>query len=286
MRVRAAGFLATAAAFALLLAPGVASACHGCKKNPCVLVAAPAYQCVTEMVPRTIYKTRTRMTFRPITETIMVPEAQTTFVERQRVVCKPVWDTQYVQRSYTYCRQVPETTYVTQYYTVCNPVTVTRQVTDYYLQPTTHLVAVPVTYSTCGHCGKAKTHCGCSIVAQTSYTPIPYLRTATFTELVSRTLSRQVPVTCIKIIPEVKVETIPIKTCRIIQDVVIERIPITTFRCVPKQITRQICIPVREPYAEVCYVPVQRMVPCAPAYYPAPTPGPAPYPAPQAAPQS
>src|SRR4051812_46884224 len=95
MRVRAAGPLVAAAAVALILAPGTASACHKCRQTPCVLVAAPApaVQCVTEMVPYTTYRTRTRTEYRPVTETIMVRKANTTFIERQRVVCRQVWDT-------------------------------------------------------------------------------------------------------------------------------------------------------------------------------------------------
>src|SRR4051794_41129472 len=116
MRVRAAGSLVVAAAIALIMAPGTASACHKCHKSPCVLVAAPApapaVQCVTEMVPYTTYRTRTRTEFRPVTETILVKQAETTFVERQRVVCKPVFDTTYVQRTVSICRPVQETTYV------------------------------------------------------------------------------------------------------------------------------------------------------------------------------
>src|SRR4051794_10042432 len=108
MRVRVAGSLVAAAAVALLLAPGTASACHKCHRNPCVLAPAPAptVQCVTEMVPYTTYRTRTRTEFRPVTETIMARVAETHFVERQRVVCKPVYDTTYVQRTVSFCRPV------------------------------------------------------------------------------------------------------------------------------------------------------------------------------------
>ena len=81
---------------------GSASACHRCQRTPCVLAAPaacqPAYQCVTEMVPYTVMRTRTRVEFREETATVMVREPETTWEERQRVVCKPVIDTTTVQR--------------------------------------------------------------------------------------------------------------------------------------------------------------------------------------------
>src|SRR5882757_9166572 len=115
MRVRVAGSLVVAA-IALITVPGTASACHRCHQSPCVLVPAPlpTVQCVTEMVPYTTHHTRTRTEFRPVTETIMVKLAETTFIERQRVICKPVFDTTYVQRTVSFCRPVHETTYVNQ----------------------------------------------------------------------------------------------------------------------------------------------------------------------------
>jgi len=273
MRLRAAGFLATAAAVAFVSAPGTASACHACHKNPCVLVvptAAPAYQCVTEMVPQTVYKTRTRMTYQPVTETIMARVAETTFVERQRVVCKPVWDTTYVQRTSVVCRPVSETTMVNQSFTVCRPVTTTRQVTEYQMQATTQVVTVPVATQKCGHCGKVKPACGCAVVAQTCYAPVPVTRNVNVTQMVPEVQTRQIPVTHTRLVSETKVENVPIRNCRIVQEVVTDRIPIVNYRCVPKQVTRQVPVPVCETVAETCYRPVTRMVAVAPA--PAPMP--------------
>ncbi len=285
MRVRAAGFLATAAAVALLSAPGTVLACHACHRNPCVLVApapAPAYQCVTEMVPETVYRTRTRMTYQPVTETIMTRVADTTYVERQRVVCKPVFDTTYVQRTVFSCRPVSETTVVNQSYTVCRPVSTTRQVTEYQLQPSTRLVTVPVAAHHCGRCGQPKVTCGCVTVAQTCYTPVPVIRDVVVTWMVAEVVSRQVPVTTTRLVRETRVENVPVRHCRIVQEVVTDRMPVVNFRCVPKQVTRQVPVPVCEAVAETRYHPVQRMVAVAPAY--APAPAPAAYAAPQAGP--
>jgi len=273
MRLRAAGFLATAAAVASVMVPGTASACHACKRTPCVLVVpapAPAYQCVTEMVPQTVYRTRTRMTYQPITETIMTRVADTTFVERQRVVCKPVFDTTYVQRASVVCRPISETTMVTQSYTVCKPVSTTRQVTEYQMQATTRMVTVPVATQACGHCGKVKPACVCAVVAQTCYTPVPVTRDVTVTQMIPEVQTRQIPVTSTRFVPETKVENVPVRTCRIVQEVVTDRLPIVNFRCVPKQVTRQVPVPVCETVAETSYRPMTRMVAVAPSPLPMP----------------
>jgi YTV len=270
MRTRMTGFLMAALAVATF--EGTASACHTCQKTPCVLapVALPAYQCVTEMVPYTVYKQRKRIEFETVTETIMVKVPDTTYVERQRCVKKPVWDTQYVQRQVSFCRPVSETTIVDQQYTVCKPVSTTRQVTEYCMQPSTSLVTVPVVAKKCGHV----VACGCQTVAQTTYTPVPVVKDVVETHLVSETLTRKVPVSTTHLVRETKVETVPIRTCRIVPEIVTDRIPVTTFHCEPKTITRQIPHPVCETVAETCYRAVKRMVPVV--YAPAPAPAPAP----------
>ncbi|WP_435011448.1 hypothetical protein P12x_002760 [Tundrisphaera lichenicola] len=273
MRLRAAGSLVAVAAVAWVMAPGTASACHKCHRNPCVLAPAPAptVQCVTEMVPYTTYKNVTRTAFRPVTETIMVKKATTTFVERQRVVCKPVFDTTFVQRTVEICRPVHETSYVNQQYTVCRPVSTTQQVTEYQYQPSTRMVSVPVVSKGCGHCGKPKIACGCVTVAQTCYTPVPVVRDVVVTRMVSEVQTRQVPVTHTRMVRETKVENVPVRHCRMVQEVVTDRIPVTTFHCEPKQITRQVPYPVCETVAVTCYRPVTRMVPVV---YAAPAPAP------------
>ncbi len=274
MRFRSAGFsVMTAVAVAVTMAPGSASACHKCRHNPCTLVAAPApaSQCVTEMVPQTVYRTRRRTEFRTVTETIMSRVAQTTFIERQRVVCKPVWDTTYIQRTVFVCRPVSRTTFVNQAYSVCRPVSTTRQVTEYCMQPTTQLVTMPVASHRCGHCGKAKPACGCVTVAQTCYTPVPVVRNVVQTQMIAETAYRQVPVTTTQIVRESRVENVPVRQCRIVQELVTDRIPVTTFQCVPKQVTRKIPYPVCETVAETCYRPVTRVVATVQPAYSAPT---------------
>src|SRR5271157_316007 len=125
MRVRLMGCVVLVLAIAMM--SQTALACHKCKQNPCVLVAQPAYQCVTELVPYTVLKNQWRTEYETVEKTVMVREPITNYVERQRVVCKPIH----------------ETDYVTQTYTVCKPVQTTQQVTSYCMQPTTQIVTVP-----------------------------------------------------------------------------------------------------------------------------------------------
>jgi hypothetical protein len=279
MRVRLVRFLVaslTLAAFA-----ETASACHSCKKNPCVMVAAPAYQCVTEMVPYTTYKQVRKVAYREVTETIMTRVPETTYVERQRVVCKPVWDTTYVQREFSFCRPVSETKTVTQQYTVCKPVSTNVEVTAYEMQPTTTYVTVPVKQK-CGLCGKMQPTCGCQTVAQTCYTPVPVRKTVVQTTMVSEVMTREIPVTTTHMVRETKVENVPVRSCRMVQEVVTDKIPHTTFHCVPKTITRQVPYPVCETVAVTCYRAVKTMVPVT--YAPVATPQAEPVASPQAVP--
>ena len=282
MRGRKARFLM--ASVALLAFAETASACHTCRKTPCVLAPAPApaYQCVTEMVPYTVYRQRKRIEFQDVTETIMVRVPTTTFVERQRTICKPVWDTTYEQRVINVCKPVTETSVVNQEFAVCKPVTTTRQVTEYCMQPTTTLVTVPVAQK-CGLCGKVKPACGCAVVAQTCYTPVPVVRDVVETHLVKEIQTRPISVFTTHLERETKVINVPIRHCRMVSEVVTERCPVTTFHCEPKTITRKVPYPVCETVAETCYRPVQRLVAVAPAVV-APAPQAAPTPTEQAAP--
>lgn len=276
MQVRAAGFLAIVTLCVLLGETTTARACHRCHQSPCVLVAAPApaMQCVTEMVPQTVYRTRTRMESRPVTETIMTRVADTQYVERPRTICKPVFDTTYVQRMVYTCRPVSETTMVNQAVTVCRPVQTTQQVTEYVYQPTTQMVSVPTRIPTCGRCGKVSYSCACVTVAQTCYTPVPTTRNVVVTQMVSEQQNRQVPVTTTRMVQEQRIENVPVRTCRMVTETVVDRIPITTFHCEPKQVTRMVPYPVCETVAETCYRPVQRMVAVAPMPYAAPAASP------------
>ncbi len=276
MRVRPIGFLATAmtSAVALIASNGPAEACHKCQRTPCVLVApAPMVQCVTEMVPQTVYRTRTRMESRPVVETIMARVADTQIVERPRVVCKPVFDTSYVQRTVFSCRPVSETSMVNQVFTTFRPVQTTRQVVETTYQASTRMVSVPARVPTCGRCGKTRYSCGCVTVAETCYTPVSSVRDVVVTQMVPEQQARQVPVTSTRMVSETRVENVPVRTCRMVTETVIDRIPITTFRCEPKQVTRMVPYPVCETVAETVYHPVRRMVTMVPQYA---APGPAP----------
>ncbi|MFO0954512.1 MAG: hypothetical protein U0835_25795 [Isosphaeraceae bacterium] len=260
-----AGIVAAVAAAAVVLTSNTASACGKCHQNPCVV--QPTYQCVTEMVPYTVMKTRLRIDYKTVSHTVMEKVPQTTWVERQKVVCKPVYETSYVQKQVVTCKPVYDTEYVTQCYTVCKPVTTTRQVAAICYQPTTQYVSVPAKKHGCSLCGKAKPACGCITVAQTCYTPVSVLRDVVETQYVQEVQSRQVPVTRCRMVTDVRVENVPVTSCRMVQEVVTEKVPCTTYTCVPKVVCKQIPVPVCEKVPVTKYHKVKRMVECAPAAY-------------------
>lgn len=266
MRVRTSVGVVAMVAAVSSLAGGTASACTKCHRTPCAYVApAPAVQCVTEMVPYTVMRTRTRIDYQPVTETIMARVPHTTFVERQRVVCRPVYDTTYVEKVVSICKPVYDTQMVTRTVAVCKPVTETHQVTDYCLQPTTQYVSVPVKTGHCGRCGHAAASCGCKTVAQTCYTRVPVVRDVTTTRFVRECETRQVPVTTCRLEREQKVVKVPVTKCRMVQETVTDKIPCTTWTCEPKTVTRHVAVPVCETVPVTCYRPVTRMVACEPA---------------------
>jgi hypothetical protein len=285
MRVRFMGTVVAVLTFAL--SAQTASACHTCKRNPCVMPAPqPAYQCVTELVPYTVYKNHWRTEYEAVTKTVMVREPVTNYVERQRVVCKRVYDTIEVPRQRVVCKPIHETDYVTQTYTTCRPVQETQQVTSYCLQPTTQYVTVP-TGRRCGLCHKDP--CGCKTVACTTYTKVPVVKDVVVTRMVPETQTRQVPVHRTRYVQEVVNDVQRVRQCRMVQEVVTERIPHTTWVCVPKTVTKQIPHKVCEQVAVTCYRKVSRMVPCGAVEYAsapaiAPTMQAAPAPSMQAAP--
>jgi hypothetical protein len=281
MRIRA----SLAVAAGLLMAVETASACSTCHRNPCVAVAPqPAYQCVTEMVPYTVYKKQWRTEYDTVSQTVMERVPVTNYVERQRVVCKPVYDTVEVPCQRVVCKPIHETDYVTQNYTVCKPVQTTRQVTEYCMQPSTQLVTVPAGGHKCllHH----KPACGeCKTVAQTTYTPVPVVKDVVVTQMVRETQTRQVPVTRTRYVQEVVNEVKKVTHRRMVQEVVTERVPVVTWTCQPRVVTKQVPRKVCEQVAVTCYKPVKRVVPVtyAPVEYAAPAPQ-AVAPAPQAAP--
>ena len=151
-----------AVVFPVLLMSESALACHVCKQTPCVMAPpAPPLECVTEMVPVTVMKTRTRVDLVPVcTKTVSETKIDIEYDEQLHDVCRPVYDTIFETRCTTVCRPVCETTMVCQPYTVCRPVTTCRQVTEYCLKPFTELVTVPVK-AKCGMCGHKGGGCTC-----------------------------------------------------------------------------------------------------------------------------
>ena len=222
---------------------GSASACHACQKTPCVLappVAAPAYQCVTEMVPYTVYKQRKRIEFETVTETIMVKVADTTYVERQRVVCKPVWDTNYVQREVNICRPVPETTVVNQQYTVCKPVSTTRQVTEYLHAADDHPGHGPRGARSAATAARPSPPAAARPSPRRPTRRSPWSGTWSRPKWSAEVPTRQVPVTTTHLVREPKVETVPVRTCRIVQESSPTASRSRPSTASPRPITRQI----------------------------------------------
>jgi hypothetical protein len=278
MRIRA----SLAVAAGLLMAVETASACSTCHRNPCVAVAPqPAYQCVTEMVPYTVYKKQWRTEYDTVSKTVMTRIPVTNYVERQRVVCKTVCDTIDVPRQRVVCKPIHETDYVTQNFTVCKPVQTTQQVTEYCMQPSTQYVTVPVGHKCILH---HKPACGeCKTVAQTTYTKVPVVKDVVVTQMVPETQTRQVPVTRTRYVQEVVNEVQKVTQRRQVQEVVTDRVPVVTWTCEPRTVTKQVPRKVCEQVAVTCYKPVKRVVPvtyAAPVEYAAP----AQYAAQQAAP--
>ncbi len=291
MRIRVKGlFIALIAAG---LSPQVAEACHTCKRVPCVVAApAPAFQCVTEMVPYQVTRPRTRVDFVPVSQTIMVKEPIKQEVQYQRAVCKPVYDSVIVPRTRQVCRIEYDTVLVNKAVVQCRPVTTTRQVTEYCMQPSTQWVTV----RTKGHCGLCgKNPCGgvCKTIAQTCNTPVT--RNVVETCYVQEVINTQVPVKQGRVVWEEKTENVKYTTCRMTTEFITEKRLVTVgFQCVPKTVTRQVPVKSCELVTETCYRPVKRMVPvvCAvPAPVVVPTAQAAPSaqavtPAPQAAPSA
>ncbi len=267
MRIRTSLMMAAG----LLMAVETASACSTCHRNPCAIVAPqPAYQCVTEMVPYTVYKKQWRTEYDTVTQTVMKRVPVTNYVERQRVVCKPVYDTVDVPVQRVVCKQVQETDYVTQNVTVCKPVQTTQQVTSYCLQPTTQLVSVPAKKCFLHH----KSACTpCKVVEKTTYTKIPVVKDVVVTQMVPETETRTVPVTRTRMVQEVVNEVKQVTQKRMVQEVVVDRVPVVTWTCEPQTITKQVPRKVCEQVAVTCYKKVKRVVPvvyAAPVEYAAP----------------
>jgi hypothetical protein len=246
------------AVLAVAMTGQTASACHLCGQNPCSM---PAYQCVTEMVPYTVMKTRWRTEYETVSKTVMVRQPITNYVERQRVVCKPVYDTIEVPCQRVVCKPIHQTDYVTQTYTVCKPVQTTQQVTTYCMQPTTQLVTVQPKRGLCGLCHNDP--CACQTVAQTCYIPVPVVKDVVVTTMVPETKTRQVPITRTSYVREVVNDVRRITKCRMVQEVVTEKVPCVTWTCVPKTVTKQIPHRVCEQVPVTCYRKVSRMVPCS-----------------------
>jgi hypothetical protein len=258
-----------------------ATACFLCHRTPCVFEPCqPAYECVTDLIPYTVMKTRLRIDYQPVQKTVMVRQPIMQTVERQRVVCRPVYDTTFIEQRYLVQHPVTQTTYVDQTVTVCRPVTTTRQVAVTCMQPISHVVTVPA--MTCQHCGLGllcgrrhgmpcggMTASGCVNVIQTCYQPTTVIRDVIETQMVTDVQTRKVPVITCQMVTDERVRQIPIRHCRMVQEVVVDRRQICVgWQCVPKTITRMIPIKTCETVPVTCYKRVHRLVAVCPTFTP------------------
>ena len=256
------GWLA-ATALVALFAGETAFACHTCKQTPCVLVSPPepAYECVTEMVPFTVMKSRTRVDLVPVcTKTVMEKKIDIEYDVQTRTACKPVFDTVFQTRCITVCRPVCETTLICQSYAVCRPVTTTRQVTEYCRKPFTELVTVPVK-NQCGRCGHSQGGCTCMTVARTCYKRVPVVRDVTETHMVTEVQTRMVPLVRWHMVREQKTENVPVTVCRMVNQVIRVKVPRLVVHCEAKQLQYKTAVLTCEEVPVTVYRPVTRMVP-------------------------
>jgi YTV len=263
-----------AAILAVSMAGQDAFACHTCKQTPCVLAPpAPAFECVTEMVPCTVMKTKTRVDLVPVcTKTITETKIDIEYDEQIHPVCRPVFDTVFQTRCITVCRPVCETTMVCQPHVVCRPVTTTRQVTEYCLQPYTELITVPVK-DRCGHAGHAGGCSTCQTVARTCYRRVPVVREVTETCMVTEVQNEMVPVVRWRMVPEQRIEKYPVTAVRMVNETVRVRVPRMVFRCVPKTLVYKTAVLTCEEIPVTVYRPVVKMVPVvSPSPQAVPTP--------------
>jgi len=238
-------------------------ACHVCKQTPCVFAPAPApaFECVTEMVPFTVMKTKTRVDLVPAcTKTVMKTKLETVYDEQTRNVCKPVFDIVYETRCVTVCRSICETTMECQPVRVCRSVTTTRQVTECCLCPFTELVTVPVK-TKCSRCGHSEGGCTCQTVARTCYRRVPVVREVTETRMITEVQTQQVPVVHWRMVAEQRVEKVPMTICRMVNEVVRIRVPRLVVKCEPTTLVYKRAVLTCEEIPVTVYRPVVKMVP-------------------------
>ena len=246
-----------------LSASQTALACHACKQTPCVCAPAPEpqYECVTEMVPCTVMKTKTRVDMVPVcTKTVMKTTMETVYDVQVHNICKPVFETVWETRCVTVCRPVCETVMECRQVKVCRPVTTTRQVTECCLQPYTELVTVPVK-TKCSRCGHSQGGCTCQTVARTCYRKVPVVREVTETHMVAEVQSQMVPVVRQRMVPEQKIDKVPVTVRRMVPDVVAFKVPRLVVKCEPKTLVYKQAVLTCQQIPVTVYRPVVKMVP-------------------------
>jgi hypothetical protein len=224
---------------------------------------APAFKCVTEMVPFTVTKTKTTVDLVPVcTKVVMETKIDIVYDEQRQTVCKPVFDTVVETRCSTVCRPVCETTMVCQSARTCRPVTSTRCVTEYCLQPYTELVTVHCRKK-CGFCGDTAGACACNTLARTRYKRVPVQREITETRMVSEVSTQMVPVVHWRMVYEQRIDKVPVTICRMVNQDVRVKVPRLVFRSVPKTLVYKTAVLKCQEIPVTVLRPVIRMVPVA-----------------------
>jgi len=252
-----------AAVLAVSLAGGNVVACPTCNQTPCAIAPPPAtfFKCVTEMVPFTVMKTKTRVDFVPVcTKVVMETKIDTIYDEQTRTVCKPIFDTVVETRCSTVCRPVCETTMVCQPYKICRPITTTHHVTESCLKPYTELVTVPVK-TRCGFCGHSGGACTCKTVARTRYQRVLVQREVTETRMVTEVQTQMVPVVQWRMVTEQRIEKVPVTICRMVNQEVRIKVPRLVFQSVPKTLVYKTAVLTCEEIPVTVHRPVVKMVP-------------------------
>src|SRR4051812_19044142 len=254
-----------AAVLAASLAGETAPACHTCKQTPCVLAPAPApepaYEDVTEMVPCTVMRTRTKVELVPAySKTVMKTKFETVNDVQTVPTCKQVFDTVFTTRCVTVCRPVVETTMECQKYCVFRNVTTTRKVTECVTKAYTELVTVPVK-DKCSRCGHQGGGCTCRTVARTCYKKVPVTREVCETKVVPEVKTQLVPVAHWRLVPEQVVERVPMTVCHLEHDVITIKVPRQVIKHEPKVLVYKKAVMTVEEYPVTVYRPVVKRVP-------------------------
>ena len=231
----------------------------------------PAYEDVTEMVPCTVMRTRTKVEMVPAySKTVMQTKFETVNDIQTVPTCKQVFDTVFKTKCVTVCRPVVDSTMECQRYCTFRCVTTTRKVTEYQTKAYTELVTVPVK-DKCSRCGHTGGGCTCRTVARTCYKKVPVTREVCETQLVPEVKTQLVPVAHWRLVPEQVIERVPVTVCHMERDVITIKMPRLVIKHVPKVLIYKKAAMIVEEYPVTVYRPVVKRVPVVgPSSWPVP----------------